>query len=152
MATRWLSPLLAEMSKGVLAVTAGFSLDGDLGAVVAGAGAISGNVYNIWYSFWGGKGLAIAGGVILAAWPVAFPFLIVLAALGATATRSSGLGALIALGGAAVGAILWVAFAWRNGWGVSPNMLLILVPALIVLLAPKHFRDAQGRPREPARP
>ena len=94
------------MSKGVLAVNGGFSFDDDLSAVVAGAGAIAGNVHNIWYSFRGGKGLTIAGGVILAAWPAAFPFLIVLAALGAAITRSSGLGALIALGGALVGAML----------------------------------------------
>ena len=94
---------LAEMSKGVLAVAVGLALGGELGAVVAGAGAIAGNVYNVWYSFRGGKGLAIAAGVLLAAWPVAFPFLIILAALGAATTRSSGLGTLIALGGAMVG-------------------------------------------------
>ena len=143
---------LAEMSKGVLAVAVGLALGGELGAVVAGAGAIAGNVYNVWYSFRGGKGLAIAAGVLLAAWPVAFPFLIILAALGAATTRSSGLGTLIALGGAMVGAVLWVVFSWRNGWGVSPNMLMILVPTLIVLVTPKHLQDVRSRPKEPSRP
>ena len=142
--------LLVEMGRGVLAVSAGFSLDDDLGAVVAGAGAVAGNVFNIWYSFQGGKGLAIAGGVVLAAWPMALPFLVVLIALGTAATRSSGLGALIALGGAIAGAMLWVTLGWQNGWGVSPNKLVILVPALVVLLAPKHLPNARTRLREPS--
>ncbi len=144
--------LSVEMSKGVIAVVAGSFLADDIGAVLAGIGAIAGNVNNVWYRFQGGKGLAISAGVLLAAWPVALPFLLVLLALGAAVTRSSGIGALITLGGVVAGAILWSLLEWPHGWGVRPDTLLFLAPALVVLLTPKHLDDAGRRLREPFRP
>src|SRR3970282_2392782 len=88
-----------EMGKGVLAVLVGHSLAGDLGAVTAGLGAAAGNVYNVWYWFGGGKGLAITLGILLAAWPTFVPFGLLIIGVSAAVTRSSGLGGLGALGG-----------------------------------------------------
>ena len=144
--------LSAEMSKGVIAVIAGLFLADDVGAVLAGIGAIAGNVNNVWYRFRGGKGLAISAGVLLIVWPVALPFLLLLLALGAVATRSTGFGALITLGGVVVGAILWPLFEWPNGWGVSADTLLLLAPAMVVLITPRHLGDARQRLREHSRP
>lgn len=71
--------LTTEMAKGVIAVVAGVALAGDIGAVLAGVGAVTGNVFNSYYRFRGGKGLGISAGVLTAIWPtVVLPVLAVL--------------------------------------------------------------------------
>ena len=141
--------LIVEVGKGVLAVFVGFQLGGDLGAALAGIGAVAGNVYKVWYRFRGGKGLGIAGGVLLAIWPLAFPIMVAVLVLATLVTGSSGQGALIALVGVLILSIVWTVIGWSTGWGASDTRVLILLSAGFgVTLAPKHLHDA----RSPATP
>lgn len=136
--------LIVEVGKGVLAVFVGFQLGGDLGAALAGIGAVAGNVYNVWYRFRGGKGLGIAGGVLLAIWPLAFPIMVAVLVLATLVTGSSGQGALIALVGVLILSIVWTVIGWSTGWGASDTRVLILLSAGFgVTLAPKHLHDAE---------
>jgi glycerol-3-phosphate acyltransferase PlsY len=137
--------LMVEVGKGVLAVFVGFQLGGDLGAALAGIGAVAGNVYNVWYRFRGGKGLGIAGGVLLAIWPLAFPIMVGVLVLATLVTGSSGQGGLIALVGVLILSIVWAVIGWSTGWGVSDTRVLILLSAGFgVTLAPKHLHDARS--------
>jgi len=99
--------LVLDMAKGAVAVLLGAHYGPDT-AVLAGRGAVIGNIAPIWLGFKGGKGVATALGVLTAlAWPVgilsAVTWLIV-AAVG----RISSLAALIAIGAAPVYAYLLV--------------------------------------------
>lgn len=67
-----LGTLAIDVFKGFLAVKIGFLLGGTIGAYVCLALAILGHVYPIFYSFKGGKGVAVAFGTMLAVnWPIA---------------------------------------------------------------------------------
>lgn len=141
------SVLSLEAAKGAVAVALGGLIGGQDGMVAAGVGAAAGNVFNVWYRFRGGKGLAIVLGVLLVAWPVAIiPTVVAIAAL-AVITRSSGtaaLGALIML--LALG-FLWEPLDWPVAWGISAVSLLPwLAAGVVVIVAPKHLKDALKPP------
>lgn len=145
------SVLLIEIAKGTTAVAVGAALAGGPGAVAGGVGAVAGNVFNVWYRFAGGKGLAISAGSLLAAAPtLLLPALVVLTAI-AMATRSSGratLAALVALDLSALGG--WF-LGWPTAWGVDPGPLwAILAAGVTVVLVPRHLPDANFS--EPPRP
>lgn len=138
--------LLVEVAKGVAAVLGGAALAGEVGAVLAGVFAAVGNVYNLWYRFAGGKGLAISGGVLLALWPTVLIPLLLLLVVVALATRSSGVAALTALGGLVAAAFLWTAYNLPTVWGISPGGELVFAAVgLTTVLTPKHWRDARFR-------
>jgi len=62
--------LLLDAAKGAVAVLAGARFGPDM-AAIAGAAVFLGHLFPIWLGFKGGKGVATAGGVLLAiAWPV----------------------------------------------------------------------------------
>jgi glycerol-3-phosphate acyltransferase PlsY len=90
--------LIVEITKGVLAVVIGFEIADQVGGLAAGLGAVTGNVFNVWLGFKGGKGLGISGGVILGLWPAAFPIVVLVIALASALTRSTGMGSLITVG------------------------------------------------------
>lgn len=145
--------LLVEMAKGMAAVLVGEAIAADTGAVVAGLGAVAGNVYNVWYRGQGGKGLGISAGVLLAAWPIALvPSLLIIAAV-ALVTRSSGLAALTAVTGLLVMSFLWM---WRDlptAWGVGNGALLVALAAgLGALVFNRHWRDSPLSGSSPPRP
>lgn len=145
--------LVVEVAKGVLAVVLGSALGGDVAAVVAGLGAVVGNIYNVWLGFGGGKGLSIAGGVLLGIWPVVFPFAILLLVATSALTRSSGRGALLTLLVLVVTAAVWERFEISPGWGVAdPGLLFLGVTGISFVLLPKHWHDAKHPIRSPARP
>lgn len=145
--------LVVEVAKGFFAVELGSALGGDGAAVVAGLGAVVGNMYNVWLGFDGGKGLSIAGGVLLGIWPVVFPFAIVLLVATSALTRSSGRGALISLLVLVLAAALWDRFGVSPAWGVDdPRLLFLGVAGISLVLVPKHWRDARHPLRSPARP
>jgi glycerol-3-phosphate acyltransferase PlsY len=149
--TLFLVVLAVEVVKGIVAVIIGGSLAGDLGAVAAGLGAVTGNVYNVWYSFQGGKGLAITLGVLLAVWPTVVPFVLVILALAAALTRSSGIGTLITLICLLIAAATWETLGLGTAWGVEDLTLLLLVGLGVALaLCQPHFKDARARLRAPA--
>jgi glycerol-3-phosphate acyltransferase PlsY len=138
--------LAVEITKGFAAVVAGSALAGEAGAAAAGVFAAVGNIFNLWYRFSGGKGLAITGGVLLALWPTALGPLLLLLVLAALATRSSGTAALVTLVAMVVAAALWSADDWPMAWGISPGMELVLAAVgLAVALSPKHWRDSHLR-------
>ncbi len=144
--------LLVEFLKGVACVVVGGLIAGDVGAVIAGVAGIAGNVFNVWYRFAGGKGIAITGGVLLALWPPAFVVLVATIALSAALTKSTGMAALIAIVVMIVIGILWANQLLRNGWGIGDVSLLpYFALAAGLILAPKHLLDVQ-RLREPSHP
>ena len=136
--------LLVEMAKGVAAVLMGLALAGSWGAVLAGLGAIAGNVYNVWYRFQGGKGLGITAGVVLAMWPAAFLPIIVVIGIAALITRSTGKGALVAMAALNLFALLWVLLQIPQGpWGIVPGIgYLVLSVGATLILFRKHLEDA----------
>ncbi|HLF42574.1 MAG TPA: glycerol-3-phosphate acyltransferase [Acidimicrobiia bacterium] len=144
--TLFLVVLVVEAGKGLLAVTVGLTLGGDLGAVSAGVGAAAGNVHNVWYSFRGGKGLGITLGVLLAAWPTVIPVVLVILAIAAAATRSSGIGALVTLACLFVAALTWEWTGLGTGWGVEDvTTLAVLGVGIPLVLWRRHWADAVAR-------
>lgn len=143
--------LLVEMAKGASIALLGQAMAGDTGMVVAGLAGVTGNLYNVWYGFRGGKGLGITAGTLLVAWPtVVLPLLIIIAA-GARATRSSRGATLIALIALAICGPLWLTLDLSVGWGIDrPAMLAALAIALGLLIAPKHLSGARLRRSIPA--
>lgn len=147
--------LIVEFTKGAGAVIVGSMFAGEVGAVAAGLGAIIGNVFNVWYQFRGGKGLAITGGVLLALWPTVLIPAIAVLAVAVIITRSSGAASLITMGGLVAMSIVWRSFEWSTGWGVEDSESLIVASVVIALvLLPKHWTDfqikRQSRLRHPA--
>jgi glycerol-3-phosphate acyltransferase PlsY len=139
--------LFVEMGKGAAAVIAGNALAEEAGAIVAGLGAIAGNVYNVWYRFKGGKGLGIAAGVMLALWPVGLLVLLATIAGGAMLTRSSGKATLIALAMAIAASVAWWMWEWDNAWGAPARLLPALALGTVAMIFPKHLTDARRMPR-----
>lgn len=136
--------LLIEISKGLAAVMAGLELAGEPGAVVGGIGAVTGNVYNVWYRFDGGKGLGITAGVLAGTWPTVLAPLVVIMLAIAMPTRSSGLAALAAIAALNGSALLWWLLDWPTGWGVKSGPLLLVVALGIGLtLWQKHRADSR---------
>jgi acyl phosphate:glycerol-3-phosphate acyltransferase len=134
--------LIVEAAKGAVAVLVGGLLAGSPGMAAAGLGAATGNVYNVWYRFEGGKGLGITLGVLLMAWPLALPPVIVAIAAVALITRSTGLASVGALVMLLILGLLWVPMAWPTVWGADGAALPWLAIGLAVVIAPKHVTDA----------
>ena len=134
--------LAVEAAKGATAVLAGGALAGSPGMVAAGLGAATGNVFSVWYRFQGGKGLGITLGVLLMAWPLALPPVIVTLAAVALITRSTGLASIGAIVMLLVLGLLWFPMAWTNGWGADSTSLPWMAIGLAGVLAPKHIIDA----------
>lgn len=145
--------LIVEFAKGVTCVALGGLIAGDAGSVVAGVSGIAGNVFNVWYRFAGGKGLAITGGVLLALWPAGFVVVVATIAVGAMVAKSTGMASLIAIFVMIAIALAWAARQWPNGWGIeNVSLLPYFAVAVGVIVAPKHLLDARDRLREPSRP
>ena len=152
------SVLIIEAAKGYGAVWAGQLLADDLGAVAAGIGAVTGNVFNVWYQFHGGKGLGISLGILAGLWPTVLPVVVAVIVVAVLITRSAGLAALAAMAGFLVSAFVWVGYGWPTG-GVESNVqLIVLAVAMTLLMGWKHWRDSPLNPafrhsrREPASP
>lgn len=151
--------LLIELAKGILAVIIGAQAGGEGGAVAGGLGAVAGNVYNIWYRFSGGKGLATSAGALIGLWPVAL-IPTVAALVGVVAvTGSSGAGAVTAVAVLLLSSLAWWAFDITTGWGVQSGPILLAVAiGLGAILWPKHAAEAsftrwshRGRPAQESR-
>ncbi|HEX3970060.1 MAG TPA: glycerol-3-phosphate 1-O-acyltransferase PlsY [Stellaceae bacterium] len=119
-----LATLICDMVKGFVPVLIAWRFGAEI-ATAAAVGAILGHIFPIWLGFKGGKGVATAGGVLLAySWPIA------IAAVGtwiviALVFRYSSLAALTA-------AIVAPLYAWiMRPEGVSP--LAVLFISLIVI-------------------
>lgn len=138
--------LLIEMGKGSAAAVAGLLMADEAGAVLAGIAAIAGNVLNIWYHFRGGKGLAIAGGVLLIIWPTMFLPTVLLIALVVLKTRSSGTAVIVTLGALNLAALAWIIFDLPVAWGITPGYLLVVLSVgTTLILWGKHWSDSSIR-------
>lgn len=127
---RWdlaLITLLTDAGKGAVAVVLAAHFVSPMAGAIAGGAAFIGHLFPIWLGFRGGKGLATAAGVLLAAaWPVCLAagaaWLIVAAIF-----RLSSLAALVA---AALAPVVVAAFyGWRD-----PRLWLTLGMAVLIFV------------------
>ena len=131
--------LTVEMAKGGAIVVLARAFGGDGTALIAGAAAVAGNLFNPWRRFRGGQGLGITAGVTIALWPVAFMPAVLLIGIAARLFRASAPATLLALGVYAVAAVLAQVFRWPNWWGVDPAAGLgWFGPGIAALIAPKQ--------------
>ena len=119
-----LATLTCDMLKGLVPVLVAWRFGADA-ATGAAVGATLGHIFPIWLCFKGGKGVATAGGVLLAyAWSLALVAVLTWIAM-ALLFRYSSLAAVAA-------AVVAAAYAWiAPPEGVAP--LAVLVIALIVI-------------------
>jgi glycerol-3-phosphate acyltransferase PlsY len=97
--------LLGDMLKGTIAVLLAAWWGGRDLAIVGGLGAVIGHIFPLWLGFRGGKGVATYIGVLIAfSWPIAIAFGVIWGLL-AYLTRFSSLSGLIAT--AATPLLLW---------------------------------------------
>ena len=122
--------LLLDGLKGAAAVLIAGALAGRDAALWAGAGAVVGHTYPVWLSFKGGKGVATAYGILIAAsWPVglaAGAIWLVMAKI----SRMSSLAALTSL-----------AAAPFLAWGLSDSGLVKLALGITVLVFVRHHAN-----------
>jgi glycerol-3-phosphate acyltransferase PlsY len=119
-----LATLVCDMLKGFFPVLIAWRFGAEA-ATAAAVGAIIGHIFPIWLGFKGGKGVATAGGVLLAySWPIAAAAILTWIAM-ALVFRYSSLAAVAA----AIAALL---YAWiARPEGVEP--LAVIVITLIVI-------------------
>jgi glycerol-3-phosphate acyltransferase PlsY len=121
-----LATLLLDGGKGALAVVAGAQHSPEM-ALVAAAASVVGHLFPVWLGFKGGKGVATAGGVLLAlAWPVGLLTLLTWLAV-AAATRYSSAAALASC-----------VLAPLYAWAVADGTRALLVLVLSALVAMRH--------------
>ena len=148
-----LSVLVVEGVKGFAAVSAGSWLGDETGAIVAGLGAVAGNVYNVWYRFEGGKGLGISLGVLAGVWPLAIVPALGVLVVAVLISRSSGTASLAAIAALVASSLLWAVYDWPTG-GIAPGArLVVLAVGIGLLMSWKHWRDSplSGSHRPPPR-
>ena len=126
-----LGTLLLDLGKGLAVVLLAQSISPAL-ALAAGGGVVLGHLFPVWLGFKGGKGVATAGGVVLAlGWPVGLLALATWIAV-ALAFRYSSLAALIAA--AAVPVYAWLLIA------PAPAALITAIAILVILRHHENIR------------
>ncbi|MEE8375106.1 MAG: glycerol-3-phosphate acyltransferase [Acidimicrobiia bacterium] len=135
--------LTTEMAKGVVAVVTGAALAGDIGAVLAGVGAVTGNVFNTYYRFRGGKGLGISAGVLTAIWRTVLVPVVAVLVITVLITRSSGAAAIVTIVTFNILAVLWATLEWPMAWGIAAtSQLLVLSLGIGLVLWNRHWTDS----------
>jgi glycerol-3-phosphate acyltransferase PlsY len=117
--------LLLDAGKGAAAVLIGAAFGPDMAAIAA-ACAVLGHLFPVWLRFNGGKGVATAGGVLLAyVWPVGLAGIATWLAL-AVLTRYSSLAALAT-------AVLVPLYTWLLTRAFQPTEVVLFIAVLVVL-------------------
>lgn len=118
--------LLLDVGKGALAAYLGLRfLDlGTLGALIAGAAAISGHNWSVFLRFKGGKGVAASLGVVIVAFPVASAVALGSFVLIVAISRYVSLGSIF-------GAWTAVAFAFVQGYDWLYRIIILVLVSLI---------------------
>lgn len=130
--------LALDLLKGFVPTWAAWNWTGPDMAVAAGAGAVIGHCFPVWLAFKGGKGVATAGGVILALTPlVVLPALAVLALVFAL-TGWVSLGSILAALAAPVA-------AWLLGHVQAAELYLLLAALVIFQHRANIVRLLEGR-------
>jgi acyl phosphate:glycerol-3-phosphate acyltransferase len=129
--------IAADVGKGAAACGLGRRCSGDVGAHVAGAAAVAGHCYPLWFGFRGGKGVATSFGQCLYTFPAYAPIDV---ALALAVARVPGL-RRPALACVAISSIAWLVASvawWRRGlpnlWGPPPTAALPIANAATVLV------------------
>ena len=133
--------LIGDAGKGALAVIVARALWGEAAGALAGGAAFLGHLFPVWLGFKGGKGVATASGIMLAAaWPVgllaAATWILVLLAF-----RISSLAALVT-------AVLSPLYAKLLG-AAEPVWMLIAFAAVLVVLRHRANIDRLMKGQEP---
>jgi len=139
--------ILIDGGKAVLAAVLGWLLAGDAGAYLGATAAIAGHVAPVWTGFrGGGKGVATAGGAILAVFPVFFPVELVVLLGAALVIRRSEPAMLVGMAAWIAGAVVWSVAGWGDGWGPGPGAGLIVCSVVGAGLVIAKFRLAARPP------
>ena len=117
--------LIVDLGKGAAAVFATRGIAGDAGAYAAAITVVAGHILPPWSRFRGGKGMATAGGAVLAVLPFYFPLAVALAALVAFGTHRTELAAQVSAVALATAGLVWFLASWPNGWGPEPGAGLV---------------------------
>jgi acyl phosphate:glycerol-3-phosphate acyltransferase len=121
--------MLFDIGKGAVAVLIGEHFGPEF-ALIAAAGVVLGHLFPVWLGFMGGKGVATAGGVILAlAWPVGLCAVAVWLVL-AIAFRYSSLAALCAAASAPIAA-----------WFLTDPPRTAVIALIAVLVIARHHTN-----------
>ena len=133
--------LFGDAAKGVLAVFLGRGLfwllcpgaDMLCGAYIAGICVILGHMFPLYFGFKGGKGIATAGGVILALTPVVGVILIAIFLLLFKISGMVSLGSVVGISLYPVSILLWSLFVTHR-MPVFQTLCAIVIAGLIVLM------------------
>jgi glycerol-3-phosphate acyltransferase PlsY len=124
-----LATVVLDGGKGAAAVLLGAAWSPEM-ALVGAAGSLLGHLFPVWLGFKGGKGIATAGGILLAlSWPVgllAFATWLIVA----FATRYSSAAALAA-----------AALAPLYAWALADGHRALLILAIAALVVSRHGQN-----------
>lgn len=135
--------ILLDGGKAVLAALLGWLIAGDAGAYLGATAAIAGHVAPVWTGFrGGGKGVATAGGAILAVFPVFFPVELVVLLVAALLLRKAEPAMLVGMAAWVIGAVVWTLAGWGDGWGPGAGPGLIAASVVGAGLVVAKFRLA----------
>ncbi|HXE17283.1 MAG TPA: glycerol-3-phosphate 1-O-acyltransferase PlsY [Stellaceae bacterium] len=124
--------LLLDMAKGVAAVLV-LAYWGPAAAAVAAIAVFLGHLFPVWLGFRGGKGVATAGGVILAyLWPAGLAVLATWLIV-AVITRYSSLAAVTA-------SVLAPVYAWFAAKEWLPTIVVLILAALVLIRHADNIR------------
>ena len=116
---------LGDLVKGFVPALIGAIVAGDAVAFAAGFFAVFGHCYPLFHRFKGGKGVATAGGAILATIPLAVAGFLAVYLIIVRTTKISSLGSLVVAILAIPTALLMGVGGWALGW-FSLTILLVL--------------------------
>jgi glycerol-3-phosphate acyltransferase PlsY len=132
-----LATLAFDMLKGALPAWLAYRYLGPDMAVVAGLGAVLGHCFPVWLKFRGGKGVATAGGVVLALTPIVAAIAIGIFVLVVLATRYVSLASML-------GAIAAAPGAYLLGYVQAAELYLLLALIIVLKHAGNILRLARG--------
>ena len=140
--------LVADVGKAYAGCACGHAVAGDLGAHVAGVGAVVGPCYTFSKNFDGGKGLATSFGQCLYTFPVAAPLDLVLA-MGVARIpglpRAGLVSTAVASGGWLLMSLVWWRRRLPNSWGPRPSAALFVANCATVGVIASRFVIAHRR-------
>ena len=140
--------LIADVAKGYASCAAGHRVAGDLGAHVAGVGAVLGHCYPAWNGFDGGKGLATSFGQCLYTFPAAAPVDLALA-IGVARIPGLPRAGVVSTAAASTGWLVMSFVWWRRGlpnsWGPKPTAALFVANCATVGIVASRFVNAHRR-------
>jgi glycerol-3-phosphate acyltransferase PlsY len=143
--------MVADILKGVVAVVIARLLTDDPWPAVAAAAAMAGHVFPVWLRFKGGKGVAVAGGAVIALMPLVAVICFAIWIAVVATTRYTSLAAIVAC-------LAATPLAWALGYPLSTIVFAAVGTAAVLflhrgnirrLLRGEEHRIELGRTRRP---